>query len=144
GVACDFPIPANLVTTDPRLVAPYTQSMSLSVERQLGSEWAFSASYAGKLSQKLEGHRHWNPAVFKNDPLTGQAASAQNINNRVLYPQTIGLYNPQSRYLGNDYRAGFHSGQFRVDKRFSKGLSFMGSYVLSKGVDNVVAPQPGL
>lgn len=143
-VACDFPLPANLVTTDTNLVVPYTQSMNLTIERQLGSDLVLSLSYAGKLSQKLEGHRHWNPAVFKNDPITGQAPSAQNINNRVLYPQTIGLFNPQSRYLGNDYRAGFHSAQFRLEKRFSRGLTFMGSYVLSKGVDNVVAPQPGL
>lgn len=144
GVACDFPLPANLVTTEARLVVPYTQSLSLTVERQLKSNFVVSAGYAGKLAQKLEGHRHWNPAVFKNDPITGQAPSAQNINNRVLFPQTIGLFNTQSRNLGNDYRAGYHSGQFRVEKRFSRGYSFMGSYVFSKGVDNVNAPQPGL
>ena len=79
--------------------------MSLSIERQLGSDYAVAVSYAGKLSQKLEGHRHWNPAVFKPDPLTGQAPSAANVNNRVLYPETIGLYNTQSRILANDYRA---------------------------------------
>jgi hypothetical protein len=144
GVACDFPLPANLVTTEKYLVVPYTQSMSLTIERQIGGDFALSVGYAGKLSQKLEGHRHWNPAVFKNDPITGQAPSAQNINNRVLFPQTIGLFNTQSRVLGNDYRAGYHSAQFRIEKRFSRGFSFMGSYVLGKGVDNVNAPQPGL
>ena len=144
GVACNFPLPANIVTTDKYLVVPYTQSMSLSIERQIGANFALSASYAGKLSQKLEGHRHYNPAVFKNDPITGQAPTAQNINNRVLYTQTAGLLNTQSRILGNDYRAGYHSGQFRLERRFSRGLSFMGSYVLSKGIDNVNAPQPGL
>lgn len=144
GVACNFPLPANLVTTEPHLVSPYTQSLSFTIERQIGRDFALSAGYAGKLSQKMEGHRHWNPAVFKNDPITGQAPSAQNINNRVLFPQTIGLFNTQSRNLGNDYRAGFHSAQFRADKRFSHGVSFMGSYVLGKGVDNVNAPQPGL
>jgi hypothetical protein len=144
GVRCAFPLPANLVTTDANLVVPYTQSMNLTIERQLTSALLLSVSYVGKLSQKLEGHRHWNPAVFGPDPLTGQAPSAQNINNRVLYPQTRGLLNTQSRYLGNDYRSGYHAAQFRVDKRFSRGFSFLGSYVLSKGIDNVVAPQPGL
>jgi hypothetical protein len=144
GVACDFPLPANLVTTEKYLVVPYTQSVSLTIERQIGGDFALSVGYAGKLSQKLEGHRHWNPAVFKNDPITGQAPSAQNINNRVLFPQTIGLFNTQSRVLGNDYRSGYHSAQFRIEKRFSRGFSFMGSYVLGKGVDNVNAPQPGL
>jgi hypothetical protein len=143
-VRCAFPLPANLVTTDANLVVPYTQSMNLTIERQLTSDLLLSVSYVGKLSQKLEGHRHWNPAVFGPDPLTGQAPSAQNINNRVLHPQTRGLLNTQSRYLGNDYRSGYHAAQFRVDKRFSRGFSFLGSYVLSKGVDNVVAPEPGL
>jgi hypothetical protein len=144
GVQCDFPLPANLVMTDANLVVPYTQSMNLTIERQLTSNLLLSASYVGKLSQKLEGHRHWNPAVFGPDPLTGAAPSAQNVNNRVLFPQTRGLLNTQSRYLGNDYRSGYHSAQFRLDKRFSRGLSFLGSYVLAKQVDNVVAPQPGL
>lgn len=144
GVRCTFPLPANLVSTDANLVAPYTQSMNLTIERQLASDLVLSVSYVGKLSQKLEGHRHWNPAVFGPDPLTGQAPSAQNINNRVLYPQTRGLFNTQSRYLGNDYRSGYQSAQFRVDKRFSRGISFLGSYVLAKAIDNVVAPQPGL
>lgn len=31
-----------------------------------------------------------------------------------------------------------------MDQPFSRGLSFLASYVLSKGVDNVNAPQPGL
>jgi len=144
GVQCAFPLPANLVTTDAHLVVPYTQSMNLTIERQLSSNLLLSVSYVGKLSQKLEGHRHWNPAVFGPDPLNGQAPSAQNVNDRVLYPQTRGLFNPQSRYLGNDYRSGYHAAQFRVDRRFSHGLSLLGSYSLSKGVDDVVAPQPGL
>jgi hypothetical protein len=118
--------------------------MSLSVERQILGDVALAVSYAGKLSQKLEGHRHWNPAVFRNDPITGQPPSANNVNNRVLYPETIGIFNTQSRILGNDYRANYHSLQVRVDKRFARGLTLLGSYVLSKAIDNVVAPQPGL
>ena len=113
GVQCAFPLPANLVTTDPHLVVPYTQSMNLTVERQVSGNLAISASYVGKLSQKLEGHRHWNPAVYGPDPVNGQAPSAQNVNDRVLYPQTRGLFNTQSRYLGNDYRSGYHAAQFR-------------------------------
>jgi hypothetical protein len=82
--------------------------------------------------------------VFKTDPITGQAPSAQNVNNRVLYPEAIGIFNTQTRVLGNDYRANYHSLQLRADKRFSRGLTLLGSYVYSKAVDNVVAPQPGL
>jgi hypothetical protein len=144
GLQCAFPIPANLVSTDPRLVTPYTQSISLTIERQLTKDLAVQASYIGKLSQKLEGHRFWNAAVFKPDPVTGAPASAQNVNNRVAYPQTIGLYNTQSRLLGNDYRANYQGVQLQVNKRFSHGFSLLGSYVFSKEVDNVVNLNPGL
>jgi hypothetical protein len=81
GVQCAFPLPANLVTTDAHLLLPYTQSMHLTIKRQLTGNLAPSTSYVGKFSQKLEGHRHWDPAVFEPDPLNGQAASAQNVNN---------------------------------------------------------------
>src|SRR5262249_44439711 len=144
GVRCNFPLPANLVTTDPHLVAPYVQSMNLTIERQAGKDVKVEVSYVGALAQKLEGHRHWNPAIFRPSLLTGAAPSAQNVNERVLYPQTLGLLNPQSRVLGNDYRSAYHSAQFRVDKRFSQGFSMLGAYVLSKNIDDVVAPDPGL
>ena len=141
---CAFPLPASLVMTDPHLVTPYTQSMSLTIERQLRPDLMVQMSYAGKVSQKLEGHRFWDAAVTKPDPLTGAAPSAQNVNNRVLFPQTIGLYSTQNRILGNDYRASYNSVQFRVDKRFSHGFSFLTSYVFAKELDDIVTSNPGL
>src|SRR5712692_3322759 len=144
GVRCNFPLPANLVTTDPHLVAPYVQSMNLTIERQIGKDVKLEVSYVGSLAQKLEGHRHWNPAIFENSLITGARPSAQNVNERVLYPQTLGLLNPQCRVLGNDYRSAYHSAQFRVDKRFNRGFSLLGAYVFSKNIDDVVAPEPGL
>ena len=144
GYNCAFPLPANEVMSDERLVTPYTQSMSLTIERQVGRDLHLQAGYAGKLSQKLEGHRFWDAAVTEPDPLTGAAPSLQNANDRVYYRDSIGLYGTQNRILGNDYRSGYHSLQFRADKRFSHGFSFLASYVFSKELDDVVSPQPGL
>jgi Carboxypeptidase regulatory-like domain len=144
GVACQFPLPAQTVYTEPYLRTPYTHSMNLSLQKQLKQDLVVEASYAGKTSFKLEGHRHWNPAVFMPSRRTGAAPTAQNVNERVLVPQTLGLINTQSRVLGSDYKANYHSLQLRVDKRFSRGFSVLGSYVLSKSIDNVVAPEPGL
>jgi hypothetical protein len=61
-----------------------------------------------------------------------------------LYYETLGLMDTQVRVMGNDYRSSYHSLQLRVNKRFSSGFSFLGSYVLSKLIDNMVAPQPGI
>ncbi len=145
GVRCPlFPLPAQTVFTEPFLRTPYTQSMNLTLQRQLARDLMVEASYAGKISIKLEGHRHWNPAVFMNSRRTGRPPTAQNVDERVLFPETLGLINTRSRVLGNDYRAWYHSFQLSVDKRFSSGFSVLGSYVLSKNLDSVVAPEPGL
>ena len=48
GRAVRFPLPANLVTTDNHLVDPYTQSMNLTVERQIAKSLAVEVSYAGE------------------------------------------------------------------------------------------------
>jgi hypothetical protein len=67
GVKCAFPLPANLVTTDNHLVAPYLQSMNLTVERQIANDLVVEVSYASKLSQKLEGRRFWKAANIINE-----------------------------------------------------------------------------
>jgi hypothetical protein len=46
--------------------------------------------------------------------------------------------------MGNDYRSSYHSFQLRANKRFARGFSFLGSYVFSKIIDNMVAPTPGI
>lgn len=144
GVSCAFPLPANLVSTDPHLLTPYTHSLSLTVERQIRPDLAVEVSYAGKLSRKLEGHHFWDAAVTKPDPFTGLPPTAQNTANRVLYTETIGLFNPQSRLLGNFHSANYHSMQMRVNKRFSHNFSVLGSYVFSKAMDDVVNLNAGV
>jgi hypothetical protein len=126
------------------LRTPYVQSLNLTLQRQLKSNLVLEASYVGKIGIKLEGHRHWNPAVFGNSPITGRPPTAQNVSERVLYPETRGIISPLSRVLGNDYRSWYHSFQMQVDKRFSNGFSVLGSYVLSKNLDSVLTPEPGL
>jgi hypothetical protein len=143
-ITCEFPIPQRLVLTEDHLVVPYTQSMNLTLQRQLTRDMVLEASYVGKLTQKLDGHRHWNPAVFGPSLVTGEAPSSGNVNERVLYFETLGLMDTQVRVMGNDYRSSYHSFQLRLNKRFSNGFSFLGSYVLAKSIDNMVAPQPGI
>ena len=144
GYKCAVPLPAYEVMTDQHLVVPYTHSMSLTIDRQVGHDIRVQLSYAGKLTKKLEGHEYWDYAVTKPDPLTGAAPSVQNENDRVLYTDSIGLYGTQNRILGNFYQAAYHSSQARVEKRFSHGLSFLASYVFSKELDNYAGTGAGL
>jgi hypothetical protein len=141
---CAIALPSTQVLTDEHLVTPYTQSLSLTIERQFGHDINIQLSYAGKLTQKLEGHRFWDAAVSEPDPLTGAPPSLQNANDRVFYRSTVGLYSTQNRILGNDYRSSYHSAQVRLEKRFSRGFSFLTSYVFSKELDDYLLAGPGL
>jgi hypothetical protein len=69
-----------------------------------------------------------------NSPLDGSPPSDQNINDRVIFEP--GILSPNGFLLGNDFRSWYHSFQAQVTKRFSSGISVLGSYTLSKSIDS--------
>jgi hypothetical protein len=126
-------LPVNGLFTDPTLATPYVQAWKLSVQRQLKRDRMVEAAYAAKIGTKIEALRPYNPARYINSPRTGLPPSAQNINERVIFEP--GILGPQGFMLGNDFRSWYHSFQVQVNKRFSKGLSALGSYTLAKSID---------
>lgn len=135
GYSCPlFPLPVNGLFTDLSLRTPYIQSFSLSIQHQVTPTLMVETAYAGKIGTKIEALRTYNPAKFEPDPLTGAPASLQNVNDRVIFEP--GLLGPASYLLGNDFRSWYHSFQTQVTKRFSKGLSVVGSYTLAKSIDS--------
>ena len=94
-------------------------------------------AYLGKIGTKLDGWRNFNPAVYINDPITGEPPSLQNVNNRVLNAR--GIVAPDPIWLETSFRSWYHSFQAQVVKRFARGLSFSASYSLAKSID--IIPQ---
>jgi hypothetical protein len=129
-----FPLPIGGVLTDLSLRTPYIQSFNLSVQRQVTQTLMVEAAYAGKIGIKLPALRTYNPARYINSPLDGSPPSDQNINDRVLFEP--GILSPNGFLLGNDFRSWYHSFQAQVTKRFSKGVSVLGSYTLAKSIDS--------
>jgi hypothetical protein len=135
GYSCPlFPLPVSGLFTGPNLVSPYIQEWTFSIQHQLTPNTMIEAAYAGKIGTKIEALRTYNPAKFENDPITGAPPSQGNVNNRVLYEP--GILGPQEFLLGNDFRSWYHSLQVQVTKRFSQGLSVVGSYTLAKSIDS--------
>ena len=99
---------------------------------------------SGKLSQKLEGHRHWNPAVYGPDPLNGRRRPPRTLTIASCFRRPADCSTLRAGILGNDYRSGYHAAQFRLNRVSAAAFRFAGSYSFSKGIDDVVAPQPGL
>ncbi len=128
-----FPLPVGGVFTDRSLRTPYVQSFNLSVQHQLTPSMMLEASYAGKIGTKIEALRTYNPAAYVPSAKDGSAPSDQNINDRVIFEP--GILSPNGYLLGNDFRSWYHSLQIQLNKRFSKGLTVLGSYTLAKSID---------
>jgi hypothetical protein len=128
-----FPLPVNGLFTDLSLRTPYIQSFDLAIQHQLTPSLMVETAYAGKIGIKIEALRTYNPARFVNSPIDGSPPSDQNINDRVIFEP--GILGPQGYLLGNDFRSWYHSFQTQVTKRFSKGLTVLGSYTLAKSID---------
>jgi len=134
SVRCDrFPLPIAGVFTSHDLTTPYIQSWNLTIERQLARDIMVQAAYLGKAGIKLDGWRNFNPARYEPDPITGQAPSLQNVNNRVILAP--GILAPNIIWLETGFRSWYHSFQTQVIKRFAHGVSLNASYTLSKSID---------
>jgi hypothetical protein len=143
GLRCTlYPLPIRTVYTDQNLRTSYTHHASLSVQRQLTRNLSIEGAYVGKIGRKLVGHNYFNAAPYINSPITGQPPSLQNVEQRA--PFSPGVISAQSRVLGNFFRSEYHSLQLRLERRFAQGLSFSGSYALSKNLTNQPENTTGL
>ncbi|OLC81381.1 MAG: hypothetical protein AUH72_09595 [Acidobacteria bacterium 13_1_40CM_4_65_8] len=143
GLRCtQYPVPIRIVYTDPNLRTTYTQHFSVSLQRQLTTNLAVEGAYIGKIGSKLVGHNYFNAAPFITSPITGQAPSLQNVEERV--PFSPGIISAQSRVLGNFFRSRYHSMQLRVERRMARSFSFSASYALSKNLTNQPENTTGL
>jgi hypothetical protein len=143
GLRCTlYPVPIRIVYTDPHLKTTYTHHVSASLQRQLSANLVVEGAYVGKVGRKLVGHNYFNAAPFINSPITGQAPSLQNVEQRV--PFSPGIISAQSRVLGNFFHSEYHSMQLRVERRMSRGISFSASYALSKNLTNQPENTTGL
>jgi len=118
ALSCDTP---SITATLAHLKQQYTQQWNLSVERQIGSRIAVTASYVGNKTSHLQ------QGIRRNDPPPGPG----NIQARRLFPQwgSIGL----QEWGG---RANYNALQTEIDLREWHNLTLMGSYVYSKCMDD--------
>ena len=116
--------------TSGNLRTPYSEQVSLEVSHELGGGVAITASYLYVHALKLAAH-----TGILNGVQTGTLPSGKPIFNRALGGRRfleLGDF-----YVNDDI--GFsihHGGTLQVQKRFSRGFSFHGSYTYSKTISN--------
>ena len=107
---------------DPDNRTAYTMQWNGNVQRTFGTDYLVEVAYTG--SHSYNEHKRFN--INQAQPGTTP------IETRVPYPafQSAILYSSDGGW------ASFNGVSFRLDKRYSDGLFFLGSYQLSKNRDN--------
>jgi hypothetical protein len=114
-----FPAPFAI---DPNIETAYTQQWNVNVQRTLAQSLVFEVAYTG--SRTRNEHKRYNI----NQPVEGTTPVAA----RVPYPS----FAPAILTSSDQGHADFEGVSFRLDKRFSRGLFFNGSYQISRNRDN--------
>lgn len=118
--------PVSLTSLSPNLHLPYDQQWNLSLQRQLPADMLFEADYIGTKGTGLIMTIPINPAVF------GPGATVANTNARRIFAPNFASVNQ----VTNTGWSKYNGLQLSLNKRFSHGLSFLGSYTWSKSLDN--------
>ncbi len=122
------------VTTSPDFlqqnqVSGYAQQWNFTIQQELPSSVLLEAAYIANVGHKLGG-----PGVNVNQiPLVngrGPAAQSQTLR---PYPQ----FNSVSQVSPPWGNSTYHSSNIKLEKRYSRGLSFLGNYTWAKYIDDV-------
>lgn len=139
-----FSTPLTNLTLSPTLTLPYTQDWDLNLQRSFGSDWLFEIGYVGTKGTHLPRFIEANPAVFVPGYANGQPISnSSNADQRRLYSGCTLADPPSScKFSSTGEIAGIANSSYNameasLRKRFSHGLSFLGSYTWSKDIDDV-------
>jgi len=103
---------------------PYVQQYNFGIQRELVKDLLLEVAYVGNKGTKLPGFRNVNPKTFSID----SAGVAQGGGPRP-FPQFGDIQFMEDRANSN-----YQSLQVRLEKRYSRGLTFLGSYTYGKAL----------
>ncbi|HEU5400014.1 MAG TPA: TonB-dependent receptor [Terriglobales bacterium] len=138
-----FSTPLTNLTLSPNLTLPYSQDWDLNLQRSLGANLLLEAGYVGTKGTHLPRFIEGNPAVFVPGTVNGQPISTgSNADQRRLYsgctlndPPGSCIYSSMGLIAGIA-NSSYNALETSLQKRFSHGLSFLGSYTWSKSIDD--------
>jgi len=101
---------------------PYVLQWNFSIQQTLSRDLILELAYTGSGGRKLPRRVNQNQAFFGTTPLI----------TRLPYPQ----FDPGIFTALNDGSSTYNALSVKVEKRYSKGLYFLGNYQFSKNIDN--------
>ena len=138
-----FSTPLTNLTLSPNMTLPYTQDWDLNLQHSFGRNYLFEIGYVGTKGTHLPRFIEGNPAVFVPGYVNGQPISnSGNANQRRLYSGCT-LNDPPSSCIFSSTgeiasiaNSSYNALEVSLQKRFSHGISFLGSYTWSKTIDD--------
>jgi hypothetical protein len=116
---------------------PYVQQWAASIQHELPGNTLFEVGYVGTKGTDLGLFRRFNtPAhVEIGQDLPPRAGDLQSLR---TFPELGTIY--QDQHIANSI---YHSLQIKAEKRFSRRVSFIGSFVWAKSIDDADGIVPG-
>ena len=106
-------------------VMPYTQQWNFGIQRQLAEDLLWEVNYVGNKGTNLMSF------IDGNNALPGPVASGDVIQQRRPFPQHTGAFSENQ----SDAVSSYHGLTTKLEKRFSKGLTYRLNYSWSKSMD---------
>jgi hypothetical protein len=132
-----FAHPMTLLTIDENLRLPYAQDWNLRIQRSFGSNWLLEAGYVGTKGTKLPRFIEGNPAAFVPGQSTSTNADQRRLHSGCTLAQPSPCNFSSVGLIAGIADSNYNALEMSLKKRFSHGLSFLGSYTLSKTIDDV-------
>ena len=132
-----FAQPMTLLTLDPNLHLPYAQDWNLNVQRSFGNSWLFEIGYIGTKGTKLPRFIEANPAVSIPGETTQDNADQRRLYSGCTIAQPTPCTYSSVGEIAGSANSTYHAMQTSLRKRFTRGFSMLGSYTLSKTLDDV-------
>jgi hypothetical protein len=118
---------ATVASVAPFLAAGYLQQWSLNIEHELAPNLGIEVGYMGSKGTHLDQRRYLNQAFLDANP-----NSPTPIASRTPFPAFSPVLNYYDHTGVSDYQALIA----RIERKFSRGFTFLASYTFSKSIDN--------
>lgn len=128
GPDSPFDSPLETIVLDSTYVTASTQQWNFTVERELLRDTRLRVSYVGSQSTHLKGEYDQNAPIY--NPALTLAQNRASIDDR----RPIKGYSRIDRFF-HGLNSSYEGLQVSLDKRFSHGFTFLGSYTWSKALD---------
>ena len=123
-----FQVPVTVDALEHQFKLPYTQNWNLTLERNVRSDWLLRIGYVGTKTTHLMIGYDSNAPIYNFSETLSQ--NQNSINQRRPRPEYANLY-----ILGTPLGQSYNGLQVSLNRRFSHGLTVLGSYTFSKNID---------